>query len=771
MATSIFFNGRTISVPGSYSEVDASGLEQVGLSAAGIVAVLGTAEGGTPVSAISEVKDFLRIKKPEKARELFRSGDLREVADMLFAPAKDPDILGGAVEMVAMKVNPATQSSGSFPNAYGDALRVISEDYGAFTSQVNVSIADGTSQGKLVAITFEDKVESVDDLGGDAMFNLNYVKPTGGWDAMTAEIEAGGNVVTKGTRDQAGLDSEITILVQPFGASVLTISSANAADVNQVVIYGLDDTGAAVYETLTLNGTTGVVGAQLFTKVLGARVVGTTLGVVTIMAGVDVILTIVAGTATDSGLAACAAMYAVGTLDVVANGVTAKDMVLVGLSATGALQLEKLTLAGATPVNGTGIFSEILYLAMGDVEAARTVTLTGEAVRTNGANQNVLQKVSDYYNARSFTSGGTTYGFVLTLVTGIMTFDPNDLDVTTGAGGPVDCLNPANPGFKADLWAVINWININSAYVSASAATGAKGGAPDNTTSPVFLSGGGEGTTLFTHWQTALNLLKKVRVNSIVVLTPDPAVHAALDAHCAYMCGIGRSERDGFVGLMNTGMTALPTKAEAKAQIVDLNTRHIRAVAQRIERYNSAGERQSFDPPFLAAVVAGMQAGSPVGTSLTYKCANILSLSQDSSWNPTDDSEEMIQAGLCFFENIEGIGRRCVRNITTHLSSNNIAYIEGSVNEAVNFAVFNFRQNLEFAVGKRGFSGTVNAAKGVAIGTLGLLKDEEIIVASRSLDIELVVDVMEVSVELAPIIPINFVQSTVHLVTIRQTAE
>ena len=131
----------------------------------------------------------------------------------------------------------------------------------------------------------------------------------------------------------------------------------------------------------------------------------------------------------------------------------------------------------------------------------------------------------------------------------------------------------------------------------------------------------------------------------------------------------------------------------------------------------------------------------------------------------------MIQAGLCFFENIEGIGRRCVRNITTHLSSNNIAYIEGSVNEAVNFAVFNFRQNLEFAVGKRGFSGTVNAAKGVAIGTLGLLKDEEIIVASRSLDIELVVDVMEVSVELAPIIPINFVQSTVHLVTIRQTAE
>ena len=30
-ANSIYFNGRTISVPGSYSEVDASGLESVGL--------------------------------------------------------------------------------------------------------------------------------------------------------------------------------------------------------------------------------------------------------------------------------------------------------------------------------------------------------------------------------------------------------------------------------------------------------------------------------------------------------------------------------------------------------------------------------------------------------------------------------------------------------------------------------------------------------------------------------------------------------------------
>ena len=42
-ASSIFFNGRLISVPGAYTEVDASGLEAVGLGASGLVAEIGRA--------------------------------------------------------------------------------------------------------------------------------------------------------------------------------------------------------------------------------------------------------------------------------------------------------------------------------------------------------------------------------------------------------------------------------------------------------------------------------------------------------------------------------------------------------------------------------------------------------------------------------------------------------------------------------------------------------------------------------------------------------
>ena len=406
---------------------------------------------------------------------------------------------------------------------------------------------------------------------------------------------------------------------------------------------------------------------------------------------------------------------------------------------------------------GTANFTKLIAIVLGDVPAARTVTTSAEAARGDGNVQSTLQKLADFFNGRS----EGTDGFSFTLVTGDTQFDPDDLDVSVT---PVNVFGSADPAFLADLYAVITWINVNSSLATAARATGATGGAPTNTAAPVFLQGGVEGTTTQSNYQTALDLLKQTRVNSIVAWSSDPAVHAAMEAHCAFMSGIGRSERDCFVGLQNTAQTDVPTKTEAKAQIVDLNSRHVRAFAQAVDRFNTAGVRTEFQSFALATLAAGMQAGSPVGTSLTFKFPNILNFRQDTSWNPSDDGEEMIQAGLVFVENVEGTGRRFVRNITTFLQSNNLAFTEGSVNEAANFAVFQLRNDLEFSVGQKGFAGTPNAAGGVAIKSLGLLVDSEIITAWRALNVELKADVLEVSVEIAPVIPTNFVKTTVHLV-------
>ena len=77
---------------------------------------------------------------------------------------------------------------------------------------------------------------------------------------------------------------------------------------------------------------------------------------------------------------------------------------------------------------------------------------------------------------------------------------------------------------------------------------------------------------------------------------------------------------------------------------------------------------------------------------------------------------------------------------------------------------------MEISVGKPGFSGTINAAKGIAITTLGLLVDAGVLVQWRSLSFELDVDVLTIGVEISPTIPINFVKTTLYLITVQQTA-
>ena len=759
--TSIFWNGRQISIPGSYTQIDASALASIGLGANGIVAIVGTGEGGKPYTATTEATDFLSFTRPEQAQSTFRSGDLREGCAMLFSPSSDADIPGGAVQVIAMKANPATQSTATFANSTGNAMTLTSRDYGAFTGQINVSIAAGTVAGKKVTVVFEDKIEIGDNLGGTNIFTIKYLNSlANGWGAMTAQVITGGYVKVAATRaSMAGKDGDITDL---SASGTVNVVSASAGDTTQqVIVYGLAADGTAQSETFTLNGITEVVGAKTFliSSVWGARVIGTVAGAVTVKktAGATILVT-GTGANPSKGLYLGQAMYAGSVLTLVSSGASIKIIVVEGKSATGATQLEKIILTGTSSVAGTAVWSEITAIVNGDMEAAQTLTATATLQTT--ATQTTIQKVADFYNARN----NGTDGFTFTLVTGNTSFVPANLDVNTSA---TSCYSPTTPGFKADLFACIDWCNNSGSLTTAAAVAGAKDGAPTNTTNPVYLAGGVEGTTTTTDYQNCLNLLKKVYVNSIVLLTSDAAVHAMLKSHCDYMAGPGRMERDGFVGVMTS--TALPTKTEYKAAIVNLNNRNIRACGQAIKRYATDGVLTEFASPFQACVLAGMQAGASVGLPLTHKYANVVALRQDSSWNPADDSEEMIQGGACFMEST-ALGRRVVRNVTTHLSTSNIAYTEGSVNQAVNVAVYNLRNELETVVGKKGFGGTVADAKSAAVTILNELQANQIIVAWRALTVSLLVDVLEVSVEIAPVLPINFVKTTVHLVTVPLSA-
>lgn len=753
MASAIMFNGRRINRPGAYSKIDASELAGVAPAATGIVALIGTAEGGKPLTVESTYAD---ITTPEAALARYRSGDLRPACQFAFQPSLDDAVPGGAQRIVAVKVNPATQSTAVLPDALAaDSVDLASADYGLFTSQINVSVAAGTTQGKQITILFEDVEEVFDDVGGDGVFSLDYTPGADGYDTMLATLNAT-SLTLSATKAEAGLDTERSADIAAPG--VLEYLSSDAGDTAQAVtVYGLDAANDPVSETITLTGTGVVTGTVVFASVLGARKSAATTGTVTVRSTVPTTLFSLAPATLTRGLVAITNAMAQGVVTIDLDAASAGAYVaLFGLSATGAAVAESFDVSAGTPVVGAVPFGTLQYLALGDLPAARTATLSLTATQTMHSTYRTVQRVVDRLNA--------IQGWTATALAG---------DATARLMASLDYVSAVSVmtavNFLADLDAFITVINEGSALAVAARSSGATS-APANTTVPVYLSGGSEGTATASEWQQAFTLLKKRRVNIIVPLTRDPAVHSLLATHLVWRAG--RSEANGYVGIGTAG-GAGETLTNIKAQIRALRTRHICAVSQEIQRFDpDTLEATWYAPYMLAAIAAGMQAGTSVGEPLTNKVPLVQDVRQSASWTTEDYGDELIDSGLMFLEKVDNEGIRWLRSITTHLADDNPVFSEMSANAAANEAVYRLRRVLQQRIGRRGLATSVGAIKGIAVDELNKLADpvEGVIVSWRNLTIEQVGDVFPISVEIAPVQPINFIPITVHLVAARAAA-
>lgn len=753
MASAIFFNGRRINRPQAVSKIDATALAGISPAAVGIVALIGTAEGGKPLDASSDFD----LTTPQKAMDRYLSGNLRTACQFCFQPSADDAVPGGAQRIVPIKVNPATQAAATLPDSVpADSIVFTSKDYGLFTNQVSLEVATGTNQGKKVTVVFEDESEVYDDVGGSAIFTLGYVPGTEGYDTALATLNAT-QLDIVATKAETGLVAERTADIAAPGT--LTYASSDAGDTTQTVtVYGLNGT-TPVQETRTLNGTTTVPGTQTFSKVLGSKKSAATLGTVTIASTVPTtLITMTAGQLT-RGIALLTNTPISGAITTVAiDTAAAVDFAVFGKSATGAAQGARYDMnVGVSQGGGAATWSQLEVLALGDVAGTRTITITVKAASLLHSSYSTVQKAADRLNALD--------GFTAAIaVSNPTTYKMVDLDYVSSVN-----IRNLTPGFFGNLKAILDAINNGSAFVSAARATGATS-APANTSAPVFLSGGSEGTTTITQWQQAFTALKARRVNTIVPLTNDPAVHSLLLSHLVERAGKLRSEANGYVGIGTSG-GAGETKANIKSQIQALASRHLSALSQEINRFDPDTGEATFYPPWMfAAIAAGMQSGTVVGEPLTHKTMIANDIRQDSSWTVVDDDEEMIDAGLMFAEKVDGTGIRFVRSITTHLADDNVVFGEMSANASLNTAVFRLRQVLEEKVGRRGLASSVGAIKGLANAELSAQVDDEIIVAFRSVTVEQIGDVFPVSVEIAPVLPINFIPVTVHVVTLRAVA-
>lgn len=759
MATSIFFNGRRIVVPQVASRIDATALDAVGPSAVGIVALVGTAEGGEPLTVALEND----LTTPQQAQDQYRSGDLRTASLFSFDPSLDEAIPGGAQRVVPVKVNPATQSTAQLLDDSSNASAdLTSRDYGQFTEQINIDVAAGTTQGKQYVIVFGDVTETFDDVGGDAAFTLLYTPGTEGYSTITGAVTAA-NFTVAAAKAELGLGAEMTDTTPGGFPSAVDLVSSAAGDTTQsATVYGIAG-GVATQETVALNGTTNVqTTTTTWTKVLGVVLDAACVGTVTLsdFPVTNTIATIAPATLA-RGVALLTNSPASSVLTVSIDTDTAGDVAVFGTSSTGAAQAEAfdLTTGATTPVTGSVTFSgELTVLALGDFAAARTVTVSLTAVQTDNSVFRTVQQLVDRLNVFSgLTATATATNSAELLVT--------ELDYSTA----VSLL--ATASFFADLNAFLTAVNQGSQYLTAARASGASL-PPANTTSPVFLQGGVEGTTTITEWQAAFDLLRKRRVNIIVPLTEDPAVHSLLRAHLNYRAGEGQSEANGYVGL-GTAAGAGDTLSTIRTEIQAINNRNVSSVSEEVQRFDPlTGEATWYPPYILAAIAAGMQAGSPIGEPLTRKVINALDVRNDSSWARETDADILIDSGLMMTEKVDGIGIRWVRSVTTFLQNNNLVFTEMSANESANTSVFNLRRAVDQKIGDRALAASVSIIKGIIVDELQRQVTDEVIAAFRpeTLTVEQVGDVFPVSVEIAPVVPINFIPVTVHLVPLRATA-
>jgi hypothetical protein len=343
---------------------------------------------------------------------------------------------------------------------------------------------------------------------------------------------------------------------------------------------------------------------------------------------------------------------------------------------------------------------------------------------------------------------------------------------------------------SADIDAKAQWVDVAR---STGTSQGAGSGLPEFTGGAKssagdvyqYLSGAIRGTSTNTTWQSAFDELIKVRHQHVVPLISEDlsnqvygssatfaSVAAQLGAHVGLGRGVQKNECGGYIGMKGT-LDQLISQAN------DFGDQDVAITSQRLTVLNAAGTLVEMDEWVSAVAAAGMRAGMPeVGEPMTWKYVESTSLDQDSSWDPAEvtDANRLIENGVLFMEEIEGKGIRWVRDLTTWIRDDNLAYAEGSVRDVVRYTSYGLRTHLEDKfTGVKASPANAASIKEETAAYLELVRGDNIIVDStdattgeviyayHNIRVNISGDIARIRVEIFPVTGINFQLTEIFL--------
>jgi hypothetical protein len=343
--------------------------------------------------------------------------------------------------------------------------------------------------------------------------------------------------------------------------------------------------------------------------------------------------------------------------------------------------------------------------------------------------------------------------------------------------------NLTSDGFKKDVVAIVDWMNASAANVNATryATEGQDGCQPPGVATPgipLQLVGGTRGTSNNAAFQAGLDelLLKKIdyvcplidrdlSAEGLSSTATWASVSAQLVDHVVRARGSSGLERGGFIGYRGT-------KAQIITASTGMNETDVQMTCQNPTILDASGTLAAKGPRMMAVMGASMRAGVPeIGEPLTNKYLRVSAVTQDASWDPTNvtDAADLINAGVFFAETIPGQGTRWVRDLTTYVQSDNLAYMEGSVRDVVRYIAYNLRKELDDRfTGRKAAPTTVSAVRDTAASLLETYRSNDIIVDStdpatgqtirayHNLSVTSSGDVININVGIFPVPGINF---------------
>ena len=266
------------------------------------------------------------------------------------------------------------------------------------------------------------------------------------------------------------------------------------------------------------------------------------------------------------------------------------------------------------------------------------------------------------------------------------------------------------------------------------------------------LAGGSEGSAVaLSDYQTALASLVNKDVHVITVQSDDDDVHQAVINHIAEARTAGR-ERNAWLGEeLNLPLATLKTKARK------LNNNNIALVGQGI-KVKLPWASENLDPHWLAFMLGASQCALGVGVPLTRKSLNARVFDTMQVWDREKDVNLAISQGLVVLAQ-GGIANdlRIERSITTWLKDNNPFYSEVSAMDSINTCIRDLRLFLEAEIGSTISASTAGRVEDRVRRRLNLQVANAVIAGFANIQVSIVGDIAQVSFDLAPVEPLNFI--------------